>query len=184
MNFLKFGDGTAVETGIGRVRNPQGFQQPPQPIKEDDIMASWDLFRELESITRDMDHMLRGFGFGRALEPSFATALGSRNYPRINLREDGDNLYVEALLPGVDAKSLDMTVLQNTLTLDGERKNGIENVSWHRRERGVGRFLRTIDLPAEIDVDQVEADYRDGVLTVTLPKAATAKPKRIEIKAN
>ncbi len=147
-------------------------------------MATWDLFREMENITRDMNDMLRGFGLGRAFEPSLVTALGGRGYPRINLREDSDNLYVEALLPGVDARSLDMTVLQNTLTLAGERKNGVENVSWHRRERGTGRFLRTIDLPAEIDVDQVRADYRDGVLTVTLPKAATAKPKRIEIKAS
>jgi HSP20 family protein len=74
-------------------------------------------------------------------------------------------------------------MLRNTLTLAGERKNGIENVSWHRRERGVGRFLRTIDIPVNIDTEGVQADYRDGVLTVTMPKAETARPKRIEIKA-
>ena len=146
-------------------------------------MASWDLFREMENISREMDNLLRGVGLGRVLEPSFATALGGRSYPRINLREDADNLYAETLLPGVDARALHMTVLGNTLTLAGERKNGIENVSWHRRERGVGRFLRTIDLPVDIDVDKVKADYRDGVLTVTMPKAETARPKRIEIKA-
>ncbi len=144
-------------------------------------MASWDLFRDMESVTRDMDHLLRGFGLGRVLEPSFATALGGRSYPRINLREDAENLYVDAQLPGVDAKALEMTVLKNTLTLAGERKNGLENVSWHRRERGTGRFLRTIDLTADIDVDRVKADYRDGVLTVTLPKAEAAKPRKIEI---
>jgi HSP20 family protein len=147
-------------------------------------MASWDLFREMESITREMDNLFRGVGLGRVLEPSFASAIGGRSYPRLNLREDANNVYVEALLPGVDAKALEMTVLGNTLTLAGERKNGIENVSWHRRERGVGRFLRTIDLPIDIDSEGVQADYRDGVLTVTLPKAETARPKRIEVKAD
>lgn len=146
-------------------------------------MATWDLFREMESMTRDMDNLLRGFGFGRGLEPSFATALGGRAYPRINLREDDDNLYLEALLPGIDAKALELTVLKNTLTIAGERQNGIENVTWHRRERGIGRFLRTIDLPAAVDADRVKADYQDGVLTVTLPKAETAKPKRVQITA-
>ena len=145
-------------------------------------MASWDLFREMESMHREMDNLFRGLGLGRTLEPSFATAIGSRSYPRVNLREDADNVYVEALLPGVDARALEMTVLGNTLTLAGERKNSIENVAWHRRERGGGRFLRTIDLPVDSDVEKVQADYRDGVLTVTLPKAATARPKRIEIK--
>lgn len=147
-------------------------------------MASWDLFREMENITREMDSLFRGLGLGQVLEPSFATAIGGRNYPRINLREDAGNVYVEALLPGVDVKALEMTVLKNTLTLAGERKNGVENVAWHRRERGAGRFLRTIDIPVDIDVENVKADYRDGVLTVTMPKAETARPKRIEIKAN
>lgn len=147
-------------------------------------MASWDLFREMESMHREMDNLFRGLGLGRTLEPSFATALGGRSYPRVNLREDAGNLYVEALLPGVDARALEMTVLGNTLTLAGERKNGIENVTWHRRERGVGRFLRTIDIPVDIDVEGVKADYRDGVLTVRLPKAEAARPKRIEIQAD
>jgi len=146
-------------------------------------MAGWDIIREMENITREMDNLFRGAGFGRMLEPSFATNLGGRSYPRINLREDANNVYVEALLPGVDARALEMTVLRNTLTLAGERKNGVENVSWHRRERGVGRFLRTIDMPVDIDIEGVKADYRDGELTVTMPKAEAARPKRIEIKA-
>jgi len=73
----------------------------------------------------------------------------------------------------------------NTLTFSGERLNDApENVTWHRRERGFGKFLRTVDLPVEIDSEQVKADYADGVLTVTLPKAATVKPKRIAITAS
>jgi HSP20 family protein len=140
-------------------------------------MTGWDLFRE-------MDDMFRGFGFGRLLEPSFATPLGARNYPRVNVREDNENLYVEALIPGVDPKGLEMSVLGNTLTVSGERKEqNLGKVTWHRRERGTGRFLRAVDLPAEIDIDRVKAEFRDGVLNVTLPKAASAKPRQITIKA-
>ena len=147
-------------------------------------MANWDLFREMENMSRDMNSLLRGFGGGRSLEPSFAAAFGGRGYPRINLREDANNFYLEALLPGIDVKVLDMTVLKNTLTMAGERRNGVDNVTWHRRERGAGRFLRTVDLPADIEGEKVKADYRDGVLYVTLPKTETARPKRVEIKAS
>lgn len=147
-------------------------------------MANWDLFREMEGMTRDMDALLRGIGFGRGLETSFAAPFGGRGYPRINLREDADNFYLDALLPGIDAKGLELTVLKNTLTVAGERKNGIEGVSWHRRERGTGRFLRTVDLPADVDADKVKADYRDGILKVTLPKAEAARPKRVSIQAD
>jgi HSP20 family protein len=100
------------------------------------------------NITREIDNLFRGIGLGQVLEQSFATAIGGSSYPRINLRQDANNVYVEALLPGVDARALEMTVLKNTLTLAGERKNGIENVSWHRRERGLGRFLRPSTCPS------------------------------------
>ena len=146
-------------------------------------MASWDLFREMDNVHREMDDLFRGLGFGRLLEPSFAAAAGSRTYPRLNMREDQENVYVEAMLPGIDPKKLEMTVLKNTLTLAGERR-GEEagNGTWHRRERGAGRFLRTLDIPAEIEIDKVQAHYRDGMLTVTLPKAAVARPRQIEVK--
>ena len=147
-------------------------------------MAGLDIFREMEGMRRDLEDLFRGFGLGRVLEPSFATALGGRHYPRVNMREDADNIYVEALLPGIDAKELEITVLENTLTIAGERRNGEkENVTWHRRERGTGRFLRAIDLPTDIDADRVKAGYRNGVLELTLPKIPAAKPKRIEINA-
>jgi len=82
-------------------------------------MRNWDLLREMSQMQRNMDEALRGLGhlFGPAFEP----ALGLRSWPRINLREDGEHLYVEALLPGVDPDKIDMNVLGNTLTLSGER---------------------------------------------------------------
>ena len=148
-------------------------------------MRSWDLLREVSQMQRDMDTVLRGFGLGRLFGPGFDAGLPMRDWPRINLREDADHIYVEALLPGIEPDKIDMNVLGNTLTLAGERvaadseKNGR---TWHRRERGAGKFLRTIELPAEIDTDKVKAEYRNGLLLVTLPKVEAAKPKRISIK--
>lgn len=148
-------------------------------------MRNWDLLREMNQIQRDMNAVLQNFGWGRLSGPGFETGLALRDWPRINLREDADHIYVEALLPGVDPEKLDMNVLGNTLTLAGERtgfegeKNGR---TWHRRERGAGRFLRTIELPVEINPDQVKAEYQNGLLLVTLPKVEEAKPKRISIK--
>jgi HSP20 family protein len=147
-------------------------------------MTIMDLLREMESWGREADSLSRGFGPPRILESSFATGLGGRCYPRVNMREDADNLFVEALMPGIDARTLEITVLGNTLTISGERKNEVgKNATWHRRERGIGKFLRTIDMPAEVDVEQVKADYQEGVLKVTLPKAPSARPKQIKIKA-
>ena len=147
-------------------------------------MRNWDLLREMSQMQRDMDEVLRGFGLGRLFGPTFEPAFGLRGWPRINLREDGDHLYVEALLPGVDPDKIDMNVLGNTLTLSGERlpaDAGGNGRTWHRRERGTGRFLRTIELPVEIDSERVKAEYRNGLLCVTLPKAEAAKPKKVSI---
>jgi HSP20 family protein len=101
----------------------------------------------------------------------------------VNLTEDEGNLYVEALAPGVDPRTLDLSVVQNTLTIKGE-KPGLAQVSaeaYHRNERAAGRFVRSIELLAEVDPAKIHADYRNGLLLVTLPKSEKAKPKQISI---
>ena len=148
-------------------------------------MATWDIFREMEGLRREMDDMFRNAGLGRLLEPGFLPGPGASRYPRINLREDADHFYVEALVPGIDPGNLEMTVVKGTLTLQGERKEGASGekvTAWHRRERGAGKFLRTIDIPVEVDAEKVNAELRDGVLRVTLPKAEAAKPRKIDVK--
>lgn len=146
-------------------------------------MLNWNLIREMDNLRREMDELFRGAGFGPMFETAFLPGVGTRRYPRINLREDADNFYLDALLPGVDAGKLEMNVVGSSLTLAGERVALDDNHgrTWHRRERGAGKFLRTIELPMDIDAAKVSAEYQDGVLQVTLPKAEAAKPKRIAV---
>lgn len=145
-------------------------------------MAMWDLLREMEVLRREIDKAFHGFG--RELQPGFLPGLGTGHYPQVNLGEDGDNLYVEALIPGMDPASLEVSVMRGTLTLAGERREMKgENVTWHRNERGAGKFLRTIDLPVEVNADKVKAECRDGVLLVTLPKSEAVKPRKVTINA-
>ncbi len=148
-------------------------------------MLTTNLFREMENLRREIDDAFRGVRWGRTFEPEFLPGLGLSSYPQVNLTEDENNLYVEALVPGVDSNDLDLNVMNRTLTLAGERKPvARQGVTIHRNERGDGKFLRTIELPVDIDSRQVKADFSNGVLTVTLPKAEAAKPRKITVKAS
>lgn len=149
-------------------------------------MRNWDLLKEMQQFQQDIDGILSGFHHNRLAGPAFEPGLGLRHYPKINLRDDEDNLYVEALLPGIDADKIEMNILGDTLTLSGERNDVTDQNrngrTWHRRERGTGKFLRAIDLPVTIVAEKVKAEYRDGLLRVTLPKAAEAKPQKVKVK--
>lgn len=104
-------------------------------------------------------------------------------YPPINLREDADALRLECELPGLTLEDLDITTLGRQLTIRGERKDpGDPPETYRRRERPSGAFVRTLELPYEIDRDRVQAVLEDGVLEITLPKAAEAKPRRISVR--
>lgn len=144
-----------------------------------------DILREMENLRREIDGAFKGFGGGAFLEPSFLPGVGLQKFPQINLAQDKDNVYVEVLVPGVDANDLELTVMRGVLTLSGERKDTPgTGKTWHRRERGHGKFLRTIDLPCEIDSEKVAARFSNGVLLVTLPIQEQAKPKKISVKAH
>lgn len=144
-----------------------------------------DILLEMESLRREIDGAFKGFGMGSFLEPSFLPGVGLQRFPQFNLAKDQDNVYVEALVPGVDAKDLDLTVMRDVLTLTGERKEEAGSQrTWHRRERGHDRFMRTIDLPCEVDIDKVVAKFSNGVLLVTLPIQEQAKPKKVTVKAH
>jgi HSP20 family protein len=106
-------------------------------------------------------------------------------YPPMNLWEDENNLYVEAELPGFGLDDLEMYVTgENQLSIKGERKQPeLGKGTWHRQERGYGAFSRLMELPGAVDNEKVSAEFKNGVLTITLPKKEEAKPRRIEVKA-
>ena len=145
-------------------------------------MANWDVFKELDNLRREIDEAFRGVGVGRPFGTPFLSPV-SRRFPLVNFSEDEGHIYVEALVPGVSPADTDLSVLRNTLTISGERKPFVEERGQivHRSELGSGRFSRTLELPADIDPDKVSAEYRDGILTITLAKAEHAKPKKIAI---
>lgn len=106
-----------------------------------------------------------------------------RAFPPLNLWEDNDNLYVECELPGVRMDDLDMAVLGRDLTLKGRRAPYASGKSAaHRRERDSGSFQRAVHLPVDIDAEKVSAQLSLGVLTITLPKAPEARPRKIEVE--
>ena len=112
-----------------------------------------------------------------------------RNYtgvfPLVNLAEDDDNLYVTAELPGVDPASLDVSIKSDTLSLKGLKRTDVEGaeVNYHRRERDGGSFRRSLTLPVKVVSDAAEAGFKNGVLTVKLPKASEAKAHQIDVKS-
>jgi HSP20 family protein len=132
-------------------------------------------------LRREMDRLLSSFAGNFA---DGGRSWVDRGQPAINLWETGDALVAEAELPGVQQDQLDISVVGNDLTLKVERPElEKEGVTFHRRERPSGSFVRVVRLPTEVDANRVEAELRNGVLTVTLPKAESARPRKIHVAA-
>jgi HSP20 family protein len=107
----------------------------------------------------------------------------ARLVPAADLIENKDNFVVTAELPGIRKEDIKVTVQNNMLIISGEKKKETENKgdTWHRVERSYGSFNRTFDLPALIDANKINAEFKDGILRVHLPKVEEAKPKEIAI---
>ena len=141
----------------------------------------------MEVLHRDIDRAFQNAGFsnGFPFRTAFLPGWAARRYPLINLTQDRDHVYIEALAPGLDPNSIDLSVVRNALTLSGEKRHHPEDIkpeAFHRNERAAGKFIRTIELPVEVDADQVKAEYKHGILMVTLPIAEAAKPKQISVQ--
>ena len=133
----------------------------------------------IRSLRREMDRLFNSF-FNT--ESSLA---GSNVYPQVNIYREGGNTHVTAELPGIETEDLDISVHGKSLVLRGARKidPGDKDLRYHRRERSAGSFNRVISLPEPVDADGVIAQYKNGVLTLTLPVAEEAKPRQIEVSA-
>ncbi len=131
-------------------------------------------FRELQQIQDEMDRLFHR-AYPRATE-----------YPPLNIWSNEEETIVQAELPGYSPDEIDISVVQNTLTLRGERKPDAlqQGDTYHRRERRTGRFVRTVELPFEVDNSAVEAESKVGILSIRLPRAEEHKPKKIQVKAS
>ena len=147
-------------------------------------MASWDLFRDLYNLRKEIDEAFRGAGYNRPSGSAFLSPIATRRFPLVNIGDDEDHVYVDAVVPGVSPADIDLSVLRNTLTISGERKvlDVQQGQVVHRSELGSGKFSRTLELPMDINPVKVSAAYSNGIMRVTLAKAEHAKPKRIDIK--
>lgn len=150
-------------------------------------MAQWNPFVEMENLRRDIDRAFEEFGVNQApaSRVAFLPGRGPRRYPLINLADDKENLYIEALTPGVDPQSLEVSVMRNRLLLSGEKVRvpaEVKPEAFHRSERSSGKFVRAFDLPVEVDEERIQAEYKNGLLIISLPKAETAKPRQVNVK--
>jgi HSP20 family protein len=136
----------------------------------------WDPFRELH---REVGRLIV------SLDP-FQSVRRVQAYPPLNVHDAGERYFLSMRLPGMTPADIELTLTGETLTIRGERKrpDGIKDDSYRRQERPMGRWVRTITLPERVESTQVGASFADGILTVTLPKAESAKPRRITVTAN
>lgn len=133
----------------------------------------------MQQFRDDMDRLLTGF-LGQV--PDWALPGAVRGQPAVNLWETPEALKVEAELPGVKNDRIELSAMAGELSIRVSGPDEPEQgVAYHRRERPAGSFSRVLRLPCEVDPDRIEADLRDGVLTVTLPKAEGAKPRKIAV---
>ncbi len=119
-------------------------------------------------------------------EPSGRPGVPAPWVPAIDIKETEQEIVLKADVPGLSFEDIDVQLENGTLTLRAERKfeKTEEKAGWHRQERSYGKFERVFDLPETIEVEAVKADYKNGVLTIALPKKEIAKPKQIKVQVN
>jgi len=143
-------------------------------------ITAWNPFRQLSTLREEIDRLFES--------PLSALTEGTQPFlsgwlPAVDLYQDKDNFTVKAELPGMKKEEIDISLHDGVLTLSGERKSEqkYDTAEVCRSERFLGRFQRTLSLPSLVETEKVKATYKDGILTVVLPKVEEAKPKQIEI---
>lgn len=145
-------------------------------------LVRWSPARDLLNIQDEMNRVMDRFFSPELFEGSdFST---SRWLPNMDVQEDKDRFTISMELPGLSKDEVSLTVREGMLTIEGERKqeDEKEGVNYHRVERRYGKFLRSFQLPVRVKEDKIEAVFKDGVLTVQIPKAEEVKPKQIAVK--
>lgn len=142
-------------------------------------LSSYDdsLFNDFRRLEREVDQL-----FGTSRWPNSIRAVARGAYPPINVGSTPEQVDVYLFVAGVDPKQLDISIQQNLLIVVGERKLVTEKgVDYYRRERFDGEFRRVVTLPDDVDPDQVDAHYRDGILHIAIKRSEAARPRQIEV---
>jgi HSP20 family protein len=142
-------------------------------------LTRWEPVREMMTLREAMDRLFDD-AFTRPLNMSAVSAM-----PAIDLYQTDDEIVIKAALPGIKPDEVQISVTGDVLTLRGEfkRQEQQKEATWHIREQRSGIFERSVMLPTEVQTDKSKADFENGILTITLPKAEAVKPRTISIKA-
>ena len=145
-------------------------------------LIRWNPMNDMFSIRRRMNHLFD--------EPFRPVALDDDRlfsrwnwHPTVDIYDNDDNIVIKAELPGVDKEDIHIDVNHGVLTLKGERnfENEVKEEKYYRRERAFGKFERAFRLPVTVDPKQINANYKDGILTIDIPKPEEQKPKQITV---
>ena len=146
-------------------------------------LTRWDPFSELLGMGREMDRLFGSFLGGT---PAGMPAADGVWAPAVDIQETKESFLVTAELPGMKQEDINITIVDNTLTLKGERRREkeVRDGDYTRIERAYGTFQRSLGLPSVVDAAKVRAKYKDGVLEIELPKKEEAKPKEIKVQVS
>lgn len=139
----------------------------------------WTPYRDLGNLQREVDEWFGAFGL-----PTLANRVEKGGWlPAMDIRETHEGYELEAELPGLNKEDIKITLQEDVLSLQGERKSGQEVAEggYHHQERMFGGFARSFRLPGPVDGSKVQAEYKDGILRLSLPKAEGAKSRQIQI---
>lgn len=148
-------------------------------------IVRWDPFRDLINLQDEVNRLFRRSFFREAEPVTGAMETAVTWAPAVDIYETDDNLTVEAELPGLEAKDIEISLEDDILHIKGERKftGEVKEENYHRIERAYGYFERNVPLPRKVEEGKVVATVIDGVLRIEMPKAEEAKPRQIPIKA-
>ncbi len=143
-------------------------------------ITRWEPAREIMTLREAMDRL-----FDDAFTRPLTFVRDGWSAPAIDMYQTDDEVVVKAALPGIKADEVQINVTGDVLTIKGEVKHEDEKKerSWHIREQRYGSFERSVALPTDVVADKAKADFENGILTITLPKAEDVKPRTITVKA-
>ena len=144
-------------------------------------LVRWSPWREMNTLQNQLNHLFDD-SFFRPGRSDDDLSLGTW-HPVVDMYDEDDRVVIKVELPGVDKKDITVDVKDRVLTLSGERTydNEVKAENYYRRERAYGKFQRAFNLPADVDSDKINADFKDGLLIIEVPKPEKQKPKNITI---